>query len=322
MSERPGSGAPEVALVTGAAGFVGASLVRRLLADGHRVHAVSRPGSDGWRLEGTGVERHDLELRGRAAVEALIAAVRPTWVFHLAAHGAYSWQTDAARAMETNALGTVHLVDACVAQDVRAFVHAGSSSEYGFKDAAPSERALLEPTTPYAVGKAAASLYCRAVAVEHDRHLCTLRLYSVYGPWEEPNRLISTLLVRALQGGLPPLVAPDTARDFVYVEDVCDAFVRSAAQESLPRGTILNVGSGVQSTLRDVVERVRRLLDVQAEPDWGSYEARVWDTSCWVADPRRAEELLGWRATTPMDAGLAATAAWLRSTAAVRERYA
>ena len=97
--------------------------------------------------------------------------------------------------------------------------------------------------------------------------------------------------------------------------------MRAARQESLPRGTILNVGSGVQSTLRDVVGRVRRLLDVQAEPDWGSYEARVWDTSCWVADARLAEELLGWRATTSMDEGLAASAAWLHSNGGVRERY-
>lgn len=80
-------------------------------------------------------------------------------------------------------------------------------------------------------------------------------------------------------------------------------------------------GSGVQSTLRDVVERVRRLLDVLTEPVWGSFQARVWDTSCWVADARRSEELLGWRATTLMDEGLVASAAWLRSTAAVRERY-
>jgi dolichol-phosphate mannosyltransferase len=312
----------EVALVTGAAGFVGAGLVRRLLSDGHDVHAVTSSGGDGWRLRGVDVERHELDLRDRAAVARLISGVRPTWVFHLAAHGAYSWQTDAARAIETNALGTVHLVDACIDQDVRALVHAGSSSEYGFKPIGPTERELLEPTSPYAVGKAAASLYCRAVAVERDRHLCTLRLYSVYGPWEEPNRLIPTLLAHALRGELPPLVAPDTARDFVYVEDVCDAFVRTALREDLPRGTILNVGTGVQSTLRDVVEHVRRILDVRAEPAWGAYPARMWDTSCWVADARQIQAQLGWRATTAVAEGLERSAAWLRSAGRATERYA
>src|SRR6185436_2537188 len=105
-----------------------------------------------------------------------------------------------------------------------AFVNAGSSSEYGFKDHAPAETEWLEPNSDYAVTKAAATLYCRQVAVSGRLPLCTLRLYSIYGPYEEPTRLIPTLILHGTEGALPALAAPDTARDYVHVDDASEAY--------------------------------------------------------------------------------------------------
>src|SRR4029453_12977117 len=89
-----------------------------------------------------------------------------------------------------------------------------------------------------------------------DRGAVVLRLYSAYGPWEHPDRLMPTLLARGLDGDLPPLVSPSVARDFVYVEDVCSAFVLAAGA---PRGRVYNVGSGRQTTVAEIVELARRL---------------------------------------------------------------
>src|SRR5262245_25576497 len=218
---------PRRALVTGASGFVGSNLARRLLREGHRVDLLLRPGHAGWRLaeiEGE-VRQHAATLADRDAVARVIDEVRPDWVFHLAAHGAYSTQRDHLAMIETNVVGTVNLVDACVASGVEALVNAGSSSEYGFKDAAPAETAWLDPNSHYAVTKACATHYGRLTARTHPLRVTTLRLYSVYGPYEEPTRLIPSLIVHGLRGALPPLVAPDVARDFVYAEDVVDAFL-------------------------------------------------------------------------------------------------
>lgn len=308
-------------LISGAAGFVGASLARRLLADGEDVEVLVRPGSSPWRLEGVAVRRHEVDLRDAAAVAAAVAAVRPDWIFHLASHGSHSWETDARAILETNLVGTLNLLEASGRHGFDAFVHAGSSSEYGFKDHAPTEDEKLEPNSTYAVAKASATLLCRQFAEAHGLHVTTLRLYSVYGPWEDPRRLMPTLLAHALRGALPPLVDPDTARDFVYVEDVTEAFLAAASRGAPDPDAIYNVGSGVQTTMREVVGIAQRLLGVDEPPRWGSHAPRLWDTRTWVADRSKAERELDWTPRWELEAGLAAMVAWLRGQPGLWERY-
>jgi dolichol-phosphate mannosyltransferase len=223
--------------------------------------------------------------------------------------------------LRTNVLGTVNLVRAALRHGVGAFVNTGSSSEYGFKDHRPSEREWLEPNSHYAVTKAAATQFCRHAAQSEDAHVVTLRLYSVYGPWEEPGRLMPAVVVHAADGRLPPLVAPDTARDYVYADDVSDAYVRAASRRGQQRGAVYNVGSGRQTTIRQVVAAARRVLGVGARPVWGSMPNRRWDTTVWVSDPRAIGRALGWRARTPLDVGLRRMATWLRGDAGLESRY-
>ncbi|HKZ14997.1 MAG TPA: NAD-dependent epimerase/dehydratase family protein [Solirubrobacterales bacterium] len=299
-------------LVTGAGGFVGANLVRRLAAGGDPPLALVRPGSGRWRLDplGDAVEVVEADLRDGDATAALIAARRPERVFHLAAHGAYSTQRDVGRIFETNLLATAGLLDACLEAGVEAFVNSGSSSEYGLKDHAPREDEALHPNSAYAVGKAAASMYCAQRAAETGARVVTLRLYSAYGPWEEPSRLIPTLVLAGLDGRLPPLVDPRIARDFVHVDDVVDAYL--AAAEAGRPGAAYNVGTGVQTTLADAVAVARELLGVSARPEWGSMPDRDWDTTTWVADPALIAAELGWAPRHDFRGGLAATIEWFR----------
>jgi dolichol-phosphate mannosyltransferase len=302
----------ERTLVTGAGGFVGANLVRRLLAAGEMPLAVVRPGSDRWRLADLGDELEvvELDFRDRDAVATLIAERAPRRVFHLAAHGAYSSQRDVPRILETNLVATASLLDACLAAGSEAFINSGSSSEYGFKDHAPREDERLVPNSAYAVGKAAAAMYCAHRATEVEARIVTLRLYSAYGPWEDPGRLIPTLAVAGLEGTLPPLVDPRVGRDFVHVDDVVDAYLLAAV--SGRSGGIYNVGTGVQTTLAQAVATARELLDIGLEPEWGSMPDRDWDTTTWVADPTLIAAELGWRARHDFAGGFAATVEWLR----------
>lgn len=312
------------AIVTGAGGFVGACLARRLLEDGHAVELWLRPGGSAWRIEALSGDAAiaEVDLTDHDALTAALRRGRPEWVFHLAAHGAYSWQTDLRRIMEVNATATATLAEAAVAAGCEALVHAGSSSEYGFKDHPPLEDELPEPNSAYAVGKAAATAYCRWLAKREGALVRTLRLYSVYGPWEASGRLIPTLVALGLEGRLPPLVAPDVARDFVFVEDVCDAFVRAAEDRTGDLAGIYNVGSGSQTTLRELVDVARSALSIDAEPEWGSMEARSWDTATWVSDPTKIARELGWETRTSLRSGLRATAAWLSERSELRARYA
>jgi len=301
-------------LVTGATGFVGANLTRRLLVDGHEVHLLVRQGHDPWRIDDLRGEAraHEASLADAQALAATVARIRPDWVFHLAAHGAYPSQTDLDVIVQTNLLGTINLVRACVASGCEAFVNTGSSSEYGFQDHAPAETERLEPNSHYAVTKAAATLFCRYTAATADVPLCTLRLYSVYGPYEEPTRLIPTLVVRGLRGELPPLVNPRTARDYVHVDDVCDAYLLAAVGPHPESGAIYNVGTGVQTPLANVVATARRVLGIETEPAWNSMPPRRWDTAVWVSDPRRIQNVLGWRARWTFEQGFERVVDWFR----------
>lgn len=309
-------------LVTGASGFVGANLVRRLLGDGHDVNLILRPKHAGWRLaELESVAKHIVDLADADGVARTVQAVRPDWIFHLAAHGAYSSQTDFSEMIQTNLIGTVNLVEACVKTGFEAFVNTGSSSEYGFKDHAPPETELPEPNSHYAVTKASATLYSRYAAQKHNVRLRTLRLYSVFGPWEEPTRLISTLIAFGLRGRLPPLADPKVARDYVYVDDVCDAYVLAATLSDADPGGIFNIGTAIQSTLDQVVEIARDLMAVKDRPRWASMPNRQWDTQTWVANNGRAVRELGWTPRHTLREGLAETIAWFAANPALVADY-
>jgi nucleoside-diphosphate-sugar epimerase len=310
------------ALVTGAGGFVGANLVRHLLERGDEPVAVLRPGGSSWRLDDLQAQarREFVDLSRAEDIPGFVAKVRPDVVFHLAAYGAYSWQTDLDAMLAVNVRATEALLGGARRTDAR-FILAGSSSEYGFRDRATGELDRVEPNSHYAITKVAATHLCRLAAAQYAQPAITLRLYSVYGPWEEPGRLMPTLVDRALEGTYPPLVAPETARDFVWIEDVCDAFVAAATTDLADRGAVLNVASGEQTTLRALARTVRSVFGLRGEPEWGGMEQRSWDTSVWVGDPTRAFDLIGWTAATPLEHGLRAVASWMEADPERRLRY-
>ena len=209
--------------------------------------------------------------------------------------------------------GTLHLLEAAVASGVELFVNAGSSSEYGFKTEPMREDDRLDPNSVYAVGKAAQTHLCGLFAAYPQLAVVTLRLFSVYGPWEEPGRLIPTVLRRARTGLTLEMVAPDVARDFVYIGDVLQALLDF---DRLRRagGEVVNLGSGVETTLREVVEAVQDLFGHRSQVVWGGMPARQWDTTRWVADRSKSAQILNWRPSVGLREGLARTAEWIEVT--------
>jgi dolichol-phosphate mannosyltransferase len=169
----------------------------------------------------------------------------------------------------------------------------------------------LEPNSHYAVAKAAQAHLCALAGRRGAMGVATLRLFSVYGPWEQPSRLIPTLIRRA-RAGLPlEMVAPQIARDFVYVDDVLSALLDFPRVARL-KGEVINLGTGVETTLRDVVAAVIDLTGSRSEIRWGAMSPRRWDTNRWVAERSQAERLLSWRPAYDLRRGLAAMAAWMK----------
>ncbi|MBV9438538.1 MAG: NAD-dependent epimerase/dehydratase family protein [Candidatus Eremiobacteraeota bacterium] len=309
-------------LVTGATGFVGAVVARRLLERGHDVRALVRADYRRWRLQdlsGT-IGVHVADFLDSAGLAALFSELRPEWVVHLAAYGGYETQRNVSACVRTNVEATVRLIDVASAHGVRRFINTGSSSEYGIKDHAPHEDEPVEPNSLYAVTKSAGTAYARHIGRTGALHTTTLRLYSVYGPFEEPTRLVPTMIVFGLAGTYPPLVQPTTARDFVYVGDVATAY-ETALEADLSPGAVYNIGSGKQTTLQDVVDVSRATFSIKEAPSWGTMPQRLWDTTVWVANTSRTRAELGWTASTTFGEGFRRTAAWVSEPSERRLHY-
>ena len=128
-------------VVTGASGFIGKCAVSRLLKDGYEIHLLLRPESNMWRLQDVinQVTVHQVDLRDKAGVRKALEIIRPKAVLHLATHGAYEWEVDERRILETNVLGSFNILEAAIAVRTQIFINAGSSSEYGYRSQPMSE---------------------------------------------------------------------------------------------------------------------------------------------------------------------------------------
>jgi len=299
-------------LVTGASGFVGANLFKILIAHRQDVYAgVQR--EKGWRLAEIDDEHIiAVDLNDSAATKNLVDSLAPKTVFDCVSYGAYYFEDESALIYKTNFQSLVDFVNLLSTYPIAAYVHAGSSSEYGSNCAAPREMDHCIPNSHYAVSKVAAATYLQHMGKDREFPAINLRLYSVYGPLEDSSRLIPNLLRHALVGKLPPFVDPNTSRDFVYVDDVCAAFIM-AATKMQPEiyGESFNIGSGIKTTIADLAEITRTAFDITEEPQYGKMEGRAWDLAEWYSNPEKAKTLLGWQPAYNLNAGLKASADWV-----------
>ena len=299
--------------VTGASGFVGANLFKMLAAARDDVYAVVHR-EKGWRLADVIDERIiAVDLNDYAATKNLVNSVKPQTVFDCVAYGAYSFEEDTNLIYQTNFQAIVNLVSLLAARPFAAFIHAGSSSEYGTNCTAPSEDSVCEPNSPYAVSKVALAGYLRFMGKQREFPCVNLRLYAVYGPLEDTSRLFPNLLRQALAGKLPPFVDARTSRDFIHVDDVCAAFIMAAAKMHPGLyGESFNIGTGIKTTIAELADVTRRVFGVTAEPQFGTMEGRAWDLADWYANPRKAIEQLGWKPLVKLEDGLCSMARWVQ----------
>jgi nucleoside-diphosphate-sugar epimerase/glycosyltransferase involved in cell wall biosynthesis len=300
-------------LVLGASGFVGANLMRTLLAVRQDVFGTTTR-KPAWRLEDLPDEHvRMVDLLVDSNLDALLDDLRPRTIFNCVAYGAYSFEVDSQLIYRTNFNFVTRLLPRLEARSIACYVHAGSSSEYGDNAAGPSERDPLAPNSDYAVSKAAAANLIYFYGSRKHLPCANLRLYSVYGPLEDSSRLIPNVIRHGLEGTYPEFVNPSISRDFVYVDDVTEAFVDTALNLApADHGASINIGSGRKTTIGEVATACRDLFGIAAEPSF-TMPGRPWDVRDWYANVEKARSLIGWAPRTCFSDGLKSTTDWYRA---------
>jgi nucleoside-diphosphate-sugar epimerase len=315
--------APPRVLVTGASGFVGAAVVRRARERGLRVTALVGPRSDLTRLAPIAHEITVVraDITDEAALAAAILGARPDACIHLAAAGAVVREDGLDLLWAANALAPARIARALAQAGGRRLVTAGSSSEYGTVDGPMDEADACDPDDLYGVSKLAGGLLARNVGRDAGLETAHLRLFSVYGPGEDPRRLVASV-VRALVAGRPIDLTPgEQVRDFIYVDDVADALLVAALEPGID-GVTVNVGTGTQTTVRELCLRVAALTGGEDLLRFGARPYRPGERFQWRAATEHAERTLGWRARTDLDEGLRLTVDMARSEMATDQERA
>jgi UDP-glucose 4-epimerase len=308
-------------LVTGGAGFIGAGLVERLLAEGEEVDVIDDLSTGS--LANLGRARamadgrlsfHRLDIRHPGLAE-LVGHRRPEMIFHLAAQADVRVSVEnPAFDAEVNILGSLHVCQAALAAGTRKVVFAGSGGTlYGVPDALPvNETAARQPVSPYGVAKKAVGDYLHYYREIRGLDYTVLALANVYGPRQDPHGeagVVAIFAGKVLAGETPTIFGDGTqTRDFVFVDDVVDAFARARFGGS---GLLANVGTGTETSVNDLFAAMARLTGFTEPAVYAP--ARPGELARSALDPRLVGEQLGWKPAHTLDDGLGRTLEWFQA---------
>lgn len=301
----------ERTLLTGASGFVGAAVLRGLVAQGRTVGVLLRESSDTRRiaplLDRVTVIRGslgDLEPARNA-----IAAFAPDAVAHLAWQGVKGADRNSA-VQPDNVAASLELYRIARAAGMRRFVGLGSQAEYGPCQARIGEDTPTRPTTVYGAAKLATFWLIDRLAAAEGVSFGWIRLFSSYGPDDDPSWMIPGLVLSLLDRKRPALTAGEQRWDYIHVDDVASAVI--ALLDSEATGAF-NCGSGQARPLREVVTTLRDLVDPSLPLGFGEVPYRPDQVMHLEADVRRLADATGWRPAVPLEQGLAEVVAWYRT---------
>jgi len=298
-------------LITGATGFVGSNLLRRLFKSRADLHIIVRESSSLWRIGdiANDLKRYTPDLSDSDSLKKVIHEINPDIIYHLATFGGNPRQDNFRQIIESNFFGTVNLINACKETGFDLFVNTGSSSEYGIKTVPMKETDLPEPRNNYGISKIASTLYCQSVALNENLPVVTLRLFSPYGDFEDGERLIPSVILSCIRGKNPEISSPDFVRDFIYIEDVMDLYEQLSRADTIP-GNIYNAGSGEQHSVGEVVNTIIKITGDQVRPVVRLPQRWPNEPNVWQADMAKTFKVLNWTPKYDLDGGLRKSIEW------------
>ena len=290
-------------LVTGARGFLGSHLCTRLRAAGAEIHATSRqPRSD--HLDG--VRFWEADLADSATARRIVGSVKPSVIFHLS--GAVGASPNIALVLPTYhslLTSTVNLLVAATEQGCDRVILTGSLTEPFPVGPNPVAR------SPYAAAKTMAVSYGRMFHALYRTPVVVLRPFMTYGPAQATGKLIPSAILALLRGEAPQLASGKLQADFVYIDDIVDAFIAAAVTPGI-EGASFDLGCGTLVSVRTVIQQLTTLTRSDVEPQFGALPDRPGENEI-AADVAWTSGGLNWAARTSLEGGLQQTVEWYRA---------
>lgn len=306
---------PSRILIAGAAGFVGSHLTRRLLAEGHSLAVILRSTTDCRRIADVlpSIQVLRADLQDLSQVRGEIAAFRPEQAVDLGWSGVTNRYRNSPEQL-TNLAAKSELLNVLHEAGCHSLVGFGSHAEYGPSRGPIREEMATHPTTVYGLAKLCCYLKSREFCASHGLRLIWLRLFSAYGPWDDPSWLLPYVAISLLKGARPSLTAGEQRWDFIHIRDVVDAVVGVLGNCEIEGA--FNLGSGIAPPLRSTIERLRNLIDPSLPLGFGEVPYRVDQAMVLQADISRLSAALNWQPRVMLDEGLREIVDWYRAAAA------
>lgn len=307
----------QIVFVTGADGFIGSHLTRRLIEDGAKVHVFLKKGAGHSRLGDLfgRMEIQEGDIRDFRTVSLCLKKIKPAFIFHLAAWRNVVRQPEVLEEMmDVNLRGTVTLLRAAHAglSRLKCFINTGTCEEYGDGPVPFREDQRESPVSPYSASKVAATHYCSMMFSSFGLPVMTLRPFLTYGPGQDADMFIPSLITHCLMKKNFSMTRGDQTREFNYVSDIVHAFMCAAYRYEKCCGEIINVGNGREYTVFDVALKITDMTGSPIRLLRGAIPKRPGEAVRFFSDHRKARVLLQWKPSVSLDQGLRKTIAWYR----------
>ncbi len=299
-------------LITGAAGFLGSNLLNHFIADGIEVNILIRPSTNMWRISTSPlINVYYADLTNYKETLKVLKQIKPQVLFHIASTGGHPSEMQNFQQFHSDNIAiTSNLLEASVICEIEKFVFSGSSLEGEIQNNKVYESYAFQPTTFRGITKATETMLCNYYAQTQNLNTINVRIFSVYGPFENSRRVVPQLILRFLNKERVSLIPGNFKRDFVFVDDVTDCLLLSGSSDGVPPGTIINIGTGFTHSPYEIYERLSCIFGYTVPINPEPYPIKAIDTTPYSADLVNLDKLLGWVPRYSFDMGLSKTVDW------------
>ena len=300
--------------ITGATGFIGSHVLKRLIKEGCNVHISIRLDSSLWRIEEfkNDFTSHKIDLTDFEAIRSLIKQIKPDVIFHLAAYGVDYRQQNIYRAIDINITASVNLFEAFLANNGHRFIHTGTCLEYGHKNVPVSEFDVSVPTGIYGATKTSSVHILSSMTNSMDSgKLIILRPFGVFGEYEGIHKFIPQVIDKLTNENPVQMTLGEQIRDYIYIDDLIDAYILASTVPLKNKVEIINIGSGKGIAMKDLALMISNHLGASDELlQFGALPYRPDEMMYLVANVNRAKSLLAWESKLSIEKGLEYTINW------------